>query len=287
MCPSHWPVATICSPDLFSWPRCCTAEWPTAGASDPVSGAPPVPKFHSATLKTTGVDGKCINSWGVEAARLALFPGRSRWAKPICRTIEGPVKEATAVVSDREERRSTHAHMHTHTVFGWQFWQMKTKQKRWAFVLTCICLPLKVCVWMCVLLEWAYVWFHFDMVCLRVPERVCAFLSQQAMDWDQCCPLAWHCYWAIFVLAFSVTHTHTSHVISHSLSLVQMACGSFLFYSILVVPQYWDSGLAGAICPNYTDLTHNPLSVCLSVDIHVCLPDIFSNCVSISSLPLL
>lgn len=66
-----------------------TAKWPSAGAGDPVSGAPSVPQFLSANIKDNWTWWKLHQTQGFhsEAARLALFPGQSRGAKPICQTI--------------------------------------------------------------------------------------------------------------------------------------------------------------------------------------------------------
>lgn len=48
--------------------------------------------------------------WG-----LALFPGQSERAKPICQTISCPVKHATSVVWQKRGQQLARAHTHTHT----------------------------------------------------------------------------------------------------------------------------------------------------------------------------
>lgn len=88
-------------------------------------------------------------------------------------------------------------------------------------------------------------WF----VCVCVFVYMHLFASESLYTWMCICFLFCLCARPLCPTWHPPGHTHT-HSCHLSLSLVQMACQSFLFYSVLMIPQYWVSGLAGTICPN-------------------------------------
>ena len=215
---------------------------PALGPVTPLAEPHQYPSFCLLTLKTTGHDGNCMKPKG-SIRRLPAWPcflDRAEEQNPYVRQCNALWSIPPQwYLTERRER----AHTRTDTqsdlrtgLSGWPLWQMKRQQ--WHRV--CFCQSVLVCV--CV-----FVYMHlFASESLYTWMCICFLFCLCARP---VCP-TWHMtHTHASTHTRMHTHTHTP-AISHSLSLVQMACWSFLFYSVLMIPQYWVSGLAGTICLN-------------------------------------
>lgn len=196
------------------------------------------PSFTLVTLKTTGRDGNCIKTRGFHsgAARLALFPGQSQGTNPYVRQYNALWSITPPVVADREDGECTHAQIHWSDLgtglSGWLLWQLK-----WHGV--CVHQNVSGCV-------------------CRSPSFMCMKSLSVRMCMHSLSLEMWTftvCVFVFLIVSWLLTqkHKHTycsARAVAHFLSLVQMACWTFLFYFVLIVPQFRVSRLAQAICPD-------------------------------------